>query len=303
MTSAQQPTRITVPQAERVYFVRKDHDQLLKYVDSIREKGENTNVLVTGPQGSGKSTLPLQYAATRGLPLAVVEVGLLSEAAQIIGRIELRGGQTVYIPSEFAVAVQTPGCVVHLQEINRPESDRSLNAIFSLLDPTQRRMWVDDADKVINVAPGVTFFASLNEGYEFVGTMPLDVALADRFALRMELGYLPVNVEINLLTLRSLLDEMKATHIVQAVDSIRNNVQASVGISTRSVLEIANMVSFGVPLSAAIIAAVPLDKDQLETILLSLQMGGTDLGALTDEYGFMSAPGINAIQFIHKAGG
>ena len=181
------------------YFIHTEHKELLDYVDAQRLTGQNTNILIKGPQGCGKSSLPQQYAAIKGLPLATLEIGLMSDASQIFGNVVLEGGETKYVPGLFTKALQTPNCVIHLQELNRPESDKTLNAIFSVLDDQQRKLWIDDAEMYVKVAPGVTFFATLNEGYEFVGTMPLDEALEDRFSIKMRLDYMPEDMEIKLL--------------------------------------------------------------------------------------------------------
>ena len=59
-----------------------------------------------------------------------------------------------YSPGLFTDAVQTPHAVVHLQEINRGSSVEVLNALFSILDEGQRRVWIDDIEDFVEVARG-----------------------------------------------------------------------------------------------------------------------------------------------------
>jgi nitric oxide reductase NorQ protein len=251
-----------------LYWIRDDHMQLLQYVSTRRKtKGEITNVLIRGPQGCGKSTMPMQYAASQQLPFAVVEMGLFSEASQIFGGLVIENGQTVYKPGLFLQAIQTPNCVIHIQEINRPESDKTLNAMFSVLDEQQRSLFLDDAGGRINVAAGVTFFASLNEGYEFVGTTPLDEALEDRFGIKIKLGYLPYDQELELLTTKIGVSIEIATKVVTLAQNLRSNAQAPIHVSTRNVVEIAKLLDYGLTFQDAIHATLALDEDKLESVL------------------------------------
>ena len=273
---------ITVPKKDGHYFISNEHRAILEYVDKVAQTGRNINVLVKGPQGSGKSTMPLMYAATRKLPLATLEIGLLSEASQIFGSMRLENGQTVYKEGLLAKAISTPGCIIHLQELNRPESDKTLNAIFSILDEQQRKIWIDDAQRFVEVVPGVVFFATLNEGYEFIGTMPVDMALEDRFAVKMHLDYLPQEQEINLLILRCMITENKAREIVSLAHRLRSNVQDTIQVSTRSLIAIGDMVRFNIPVVTAIKSTIAIEKDKLESVLSVLHFGDDEVDGQGD---------------------
>ena len=269
----------TTPEIINGYYLKEGHKQLLGYAANESKQGNVTNILVKGPQGCGKSTMPTQFAAVHNRPLATIEMGLFSEASQLFGSMVLENGQTYFKKGLFTNAITTPNCVVHIQEINRPESDKTLNAMFSVLDESQRRMYIDDADQYIEVAPGVTFFATLNEGYEFVGTMPLDEALEDRFALKMQLEYLPEAQEVAVLVQRTGIDPKKANSIVKIANNLRNNAQTPMHISTRSTIEMSKLVNYGIDVVNAIKSVVSTDKDKLETILMSIQFAGSELGS------------------------
>jgi nitric oxide reductase NorQ protein len=257
--------------ARKHYFISENHSRILEYVDKETDKGHNVNVMVKGLSGCGKSELPTQYAATRNRPLAVIEVGRLSEATQIFGSRVLDDGKIVYKPGLFTQALKTPNCVVHLQELNRPENDKALNAIFSVLDETFRAVYLDEADELVEVASGVTFFATLNQGYQFIGTMPIDEALENRFALKMELGYLPTETEISILALQGI-GGGQATQIVTLANGLRHNAQNPIHISVRQIIEMAKLVDFGFPLIEAFQNTVAPDNETLESILLQLHL-------------------------------
>lgn len=272
------------------FFYTDQQKQITEFVDYKRTKGLNTNILLRGPQGSGKSTLPEQYAATRQLPYVVLECGMLGEASMLFGQNVIQENSIVFREGIFPKAITTPNCVIHLQELNRPESDRSLNAMFSVLDPKQRSVWIDEAGKFFDVAPGVTFFASLNEGYEFVGTMPLDSALEDRFQVKLTMDYLPDSIMENLIIMRFALPLDKVKSLIAITEAVRVNVQEDIQISTRNVLDMAEMMVAGIDLIDAIKASVAVTNDRLEGILQAMHFSGQEvsLGDWEEQWSLMS---------------
>lgn len=267
-------SKLIIPQSVP-YIIRKDNLEILQAVDTLREQGKNINILVSGKQGSGKSTLVNQYCATRNLQLATIEIGRLSEASQIFGYMEAKDANTYFVPGLFLDAIQTPNCVIHLQELNRPENDNTLNSIFSVLDDTFRHIWIDELGKYIEVAPGVTFFATLNEGFEFIGTLPLDLALRNRFHVRLDLGYLPNEMEVSILLTHGL-NNMEATELVAFLDNLRNNRQEPVHVSIRDSVNIAKLMTGGLSMHLAVKASLGAGDDMTETLLLQHHLQGSD---------------------------
>jgi len=261
----------------RPYIISNDNKFLLTNVNKIAMQGESTNVLVTGKAGCGKSELVTQFAASNKRPLVVLEVGMLSEPSQIFGYRDLKDGQVSFVPGIFTVAIQTPMAVIHLEELNRPETDRSLNAIFSILDPNVRAIWIDELGDYIRIAPGVTIFASLNEGFEFVGTIPIDEALRNRFGVKIRLDYLPGDREIALLILRTGITEEMASQIVSIANSLRQNSQESFHLSVRDTINIAQWCKMGASLLLAFRTTLEVDESKLEQIFLSLHLAGIKL--------------------------
>lgn len=268
-------TQFEIPTADPHFILQDEHIRLLEYVAKRRQDGKITNILIKGPQGSGKSSTPIQFAAKEGAALVVIEIGLLSESAEIYGHVDLKDGQTIYTPGLFTLALQTPGTVIHLQEINRPESDKTLNALFSVLDPAQRKIWVDGYG-YIKVASGVTFFASLNEGYEFVGTMPVDQALEDRFSIKMQFQDLPQDECIRLLVTKLSMDANKALELVKILETIRANVQDPLHISVRNLLAIGELMIANFSIIEAVKSSLVIDKSTLEAVLTALHFTGHD---------------------------
>ncbi|MBI5568722.1 MAG: AAA family ATPase [Desulfomonile tiedjei] len=265
-----------VPTPEEHFFLE---EREIVYLERIHElsKRHPVNLLVAGKQGCGKSTLVRQFAARNSRPMATFQIGILSEPGQLFGEHRLKEGETYYQKFLFPQAIQTPGCVIHLEEINRPEHPKALNMLFSVL-AEDRRVWTDELG-LLQVAEGVVFVATLNEGDEFIGTEMLDAALRDRFYVTL-LGYLPAEIEARVLELKTGIDSADALTVVNVANQLRGNAQEPITVSTRHTLMIAELISVGASVKEAFINSLSVSKDVLESILLSLhiQLGQTGKG-------------------------
>ncbi len=259
---------LSIPEPEEHFYLPRPVTENLERIKQLAEH-HPVNVLVTGRQGCGKSTLVRQFAARSQRPLATFQIGILSEPGQLFGQYRLINGKTEYQEFLFPQAIRTPGCVIHLEEINRPEHPKALNMLFSILSD-DRSVWTDELGR-IDVAENVVFFATLNEGEEFAGTEMLDAALADRFYVTM-LDYLPPAVETEVLQKKSKIAEAEALTLVNIANKLRTNAQEPVIVSTRHTLMMAEMVAVGASVKEAITYSLQLDRDLLESALLSLHL-------------------------------
>ncbi len=259
---------IPVPEHEEHFFLRQDVIECLGRIETL-SKRHPVNVLVAGKQGCGKSTLVRQFAASGARPLSVFQVGILSEPGQLFGEHRLKDGQTYYQEFLFPKSIQTRRCVVHLEEINRPEHPKALNMLLSVL-AEDRSVWIDEIGH-IRVADGVVFFATLNEGDEFVGTEMLDAALRDRFYV-ITLDYLPPEVETKVLCLKTAVDEAEALTVVNIANRLRTNRNDPMVVSTRHTLMIAELIGVGATVKEAFVTGLQINPDTLETVLLSLHL-------------------------------
>ncbi|MFO8048205.1 MAG: MoxR family ATPase [Desulfosudaceae bacterium] len=259
---------LTTPVPEEHFFLSRPVIENLERIKRLAGQ-HPVNVLVSGPQGCGKSTLVRQFAARHQRPLATFQIGILSEPGQLFGEYRLTDGKTEYQEFLFPRAVRTPGCVIHLEEINRPEHPKALNMLFSILSD-DRSVWTDELG-LVEVAEEVIFFATLNEGEEFAGTEMLDAALADRFYVTM-LNYLPPAVEAEVLRKKGRITGAEAQTLVNIANKLRTNAQEPVTVSTRHALMMAEMMAAGASVKEAITYSLPLDRDTLESALLSLHL-------------------------------
>lgn len=264
---------LKVPLLDEYFFAPEEVIFALEKFEHISGK-HPVNILITGRQGCGKSSLVRQFAAFYNRPLAVFQMGLLSEPGQLFGEYALKGGETFYQQFLFPKAISTPRCVVHLEEINRPEHPKALNELFSVLSE-DRCIWVDQIG-LVEVAPGVVFFATMNEGDEFTGTDSLDAALRDRFYI-ISLDYLPGDVEQKVLCLKAGISEKDARLIVKIVHKLRGNSQFSLPVSTRHSLMMAELMAAGASVREAMIYSLQVSKDVVESVLLSIHAETGDM--------------------------
>lgn len=272
--------QLKIPSLDPNFFIlSEDKANLARF--EIMSGRHPVNILSTGNQGCGKSSLVRQFAGIYNRPLATFQVGLLAESGQLFGQQRLKDGETYYNEFLFPKAIQTPGCVIHLEEINRSETPHALNELFSVLSE-DRSIWIDELG-LVEVAPQVIFFATMNEGDEFTGTEGLDAALQDRF-YRIHLEYLPQKVEREVLVRKTGIEKDKADQVLRMVNRIRNNDQLEISVSIRHSLMIAEMVALGSSLRESMIYSLQISKDILESLLLTVQVETGELETKMDEY-------------------
>lgn len=261
------------------YILDQDRENLTRLEKMSRR--HPVNVLVTGNQGCGKSTLVRQFAHIHNRPMACFQIGLLLESGQLFGQQRLRSGETFYQEFLFPKAIRTPGCVVHLEEINRTESPHALNELFSVLSE-DRSIWIDELG-FVEVAPQVMFFATMNEGEGFTGTENLDAALKDRF-YRLHVDYLPPDVEKKVLVAKTNISPDLADQVLSVVNRIRQNDRLGIAVSIRESLMIAEMVSLDASLREALIYSLQVSRDTLESLLLAVQVETGETETSRGEY-------------------
>ncbi len=264
---------------KKPFFITAENKALIQSIMAGKDK-HPVNILIKGKHGLGKSELARQLAATYQMHYIPIPINLLQESGQLMGHDEFVDNQTTFIESNFVKAVRTPNSVIHLEELNRPESPKALGELFPLLDDS--RMIVHDKIGEVRVASGTVFVGTLNVGFEYTGIDPLDEALRDRFHF-VELGYLPPTEEANLIQMRTELSGAPVTRLIELVNSLRYDGQDPIHVSTRRILMIAELMQAKLPMQSAIVNSIGIDKDKLESILLRFDFGGlmTDANSKT----------------------
>jgi MoxR-like ATPase len=170
---------------------------------------QRENVMLSGPTGSSKTSVFRAYAASRGLPFTVVECNAAMDPGTVMGRttIDPEGGVR-WVDGDFTTVVRYGG-VVLIDEINMCHP--RISASFHQLLAVTRRLSIPEAGETIAAGRGglgaeqpTLFGSALNPGAGYQG-MRLGFALANRFAIKLQWGYLR-EVEEDLVVSRHLID-------------------------------------------------------------------------------------------------
>jgi len=162
------------------------------------------NILFVGPSRSGKTKAAQSVAKAfdRQDKFFYFNLGSTQDArAALIGNTMFKKESgTVFHPSQFVKAIQTPGAIILLDELSRGHHD-AWNILMTVLDPTQRYLRLDEAEDsaIVPVAEGVTCIATANIGNEYTATRVMDKALTLRFPVIVEMKTLTDVQELNLL--------------------------------------------------------------------------------------------------------
>ena len=243
----------------------------LKWKYLIRNIIRGKNIMMTGPAGCGK-TMAAKAAANsiEGYNMEIFNLGSTQDPrATLIGNTQFDTKQgTVFNPSPFVKAIQTPNTVIVLDEISRAHPEAH-NILMTVLDAGQRYLRLDEAadSPVVKVAEGVSFIASANIGNEYTSTRQLDRAIVDRFTI-IEMDTLTDDEETQLLQMMyPSVDAGILSNVAKITSMTRNDLKKetptlSNSLSTRTAVEIGSLLYDGFSLAeAAEITIYPLFDD------------------------------------------
>ena len=243
----------------------------LKWKYLIRNILRGKNIMMTGPAGCGK-TMAAKAAANSidGYNMEIFNLGSTQDPrTTLIGNTQFDTKKgTVFNPSPFVKAIQTPNTVIVLAEISRAHPEAH-NILMSVLDQGQRYLRLDEASDspVVKVADGVSFIASANIGNEYTATRQLDRAIVDRFTIiemdtlnRSEetqlLQMMYPSVDVNLISSVAEITSMTRSEVKKETPQLTNS------LSTRTAVEIGSLLYDGFSLAeAAEITIYPLFDD------------------------------------------
>lgn len=220
-----------IPEQDASYVMPPDTEELFNVLNEERAT-QSENVLLVGPTGCGKTELAKQFAARIGLPILKMDCANVTEASQWFGRLDMKNSSLEYLEAPFARVVARGNHVILLDEINRASSE-VLNVLLPLLD-TNKSTFIQERkpSPILRDGGGIIWFATMNEGSAYTGTMRLDRALRGRFSNVIELTYLSRLDEINLLVRRTGIDVENATKLVDIADTIRRKAKGIDSIYT-----------------------------------------------------------------------
>ena len=204
---------------------------------------EPQNVMLVGHQGCGKSELAVHFAAKYNRPLIMMNCPVVREPKDWFGFRDAQEGSLTWVKSDFVRACELGNAVILLDEFNRVPPHLH-GTLYPLLD-RRRQSYLNEIGETIYVAPGTVFFATANIGIKFVGTYTMDAANDDRWGSRIDVGFLPEEIETNVLVKKTGLDAGHARKLAKLAADVRKkadeslNATLSKAISTRQLLHCA----------------------------------------------------------------
>ena len=139
-------------------------------------------------------------------------------------------------------------CIIHVDELTRTETPAALNAFMGLLDETGTLL-VPDANAVLRMPKGILVVATANIGPEFVGTLPLDGAVRQRFPYGIRMVIPAKLSKPKLLIKRTGITDEVAVALVRMANQQRQHrddaqqYPSGAIISTRILLSIAKRIA------------------------------------------------------------
>lgn len=222
----------------------------------VRNIMQHKNTMLIGPTGTGKTELIIKICNILGIDCRIYDMGSMQDPlTDLLGSHRLENGSSVFDYAKFVEDVQNPG-VILLDELSRAPLMTN-NILFPCLD-SRRQLPIEIADshhdRIVKVHPECTFIATANIGSEYSGTNEIDAALLNRF-LPLQLDYLPANIEVEILKIRTHIDDNSAIEVVSKFNRIRSaykDSQISKSVSTRELIACGELIHDGFSISESI---------------------------------------------------
>lgn len=245
---------IEVRPVRAVAFLLQDDiylpEMLRRKLEALMEAG--VNILLDGPQGSGKTVLTRSLARASGMEYVFFNCSAIFEATDFLATVQVRatergGVETTWVKTDilraFEDARANPGkrYLIFLDEFNRCR-EMARNGIMPALDST-RRMFNPITGSTELIPSNILWVAAINNGAQFTGTTTVDPAQMDRFA-PLKITYPPKDEEIAILKGRyPEVSKKIMTAIVDAANAVRANADLGLDLSMRATEEACLLMS------------------------------------------------------------
>ena len=254
-----------------------------------RAKRKRQSVLLFGPAGTGKTSAVATFAAATGRPFTRIAIDRTTEPMELIGqRLPSSDGATTFHEGALVTAMQVPWNVILIDEPSflRPGSAASLQTILD----TRYVVLKDDHNRRVDCAEGVMFIAADNtnltgdETGRYKDTQDQNLALQDRFAHSVAVGYMSPATEAKTLSAATGIPQDCAAKLVEFAGLTRNgcaNGLLTTGTSYRRLLAWGDALALGLGSQAAFNtsianASAAQDRETIRQLEATLRHGDID---------------------------
>ncbi|MFA5938925.1 MAG: CbbQ/NirQ/NorQ/GpvN family protein [Sinimarinibacterium sp.] len=217
-------------------------------------------VMLKGPTGCGKTRFVEAMAARLGRPLITVSCHEDLTAADLLGRFQLTGGDTVWQDGPLTRAVRT-GAICYLDEVIEARMDTTV--VIHALTDHRRELNLDRRNEVLSAPLEFMLVVSYNPGYQSV-LKDLKPSTRQRM-VAIELTFPAPEIERKVILMETGLDEKRTEDLVRLAQAIRqlDMPQLPEVCSTRTLIAAAALIKSGLDPIKAVNAAIvrPLSDD------------------------------------------
>lgn len=161
------------------------------------------NVFISGPTGCGKTELAFQIHSRINRPLYRVNMQGDATYGTFIGAMRADPQKGTWFKYGVAPHAARAGTTLLIDEIDYtpPQVAATMNPLLE----ARRIVHIEDTDETVKAEEGFTVIATANTGGKgdpmgvYTGTEMLNTAMLDRFAVKVELGYLDEASEVSML--------------------------------------------------------------------------------------------------------
>lgn len=225
------------------------------------------NTWLYGQKATGKTTFVQELAARTDRPFFRIQHSKSMEPQDLIGQLQIPNGNSIWCDGLLLQAIKTPYAVILLDE---PTVNPMACELYqTMLD--ERYIDVALTGERVYIAEGVNVFATDNtsghgdETGMYDGTMSVNAAFLDRFAIQIEVGYMSFASEAALLEKKGL-NSGQAFMMAKYAAAIRQSDDISEPLSLRRLLAFTSLVvadvDHDVAMQAAIFSHVRHAQDQ-----------------------------------------